>query len=162
MLAVVARNDTCFSSLLTSIDRGAQQRPIHRREALQCWTTGWRRRGLGPLATSGLDCLQLRRQFGVAGLKQADERTRGERAAHRLDFRELVAAAKDFEELRSLLSAIAETTTAYEDDAPRHNRDHPKDEQHTQRQRRPGDQIEDGGGRAFGRNSSWRLQQQGG
>ena len=141
--------------------RRAQQRPVHCRKALQCWTTA-RRLRIGRVGHVRARLSQLRGQFGVTRLKETDERARGERTTDRLHFRELVAASKDVEELRRLLPRASERPQLVEDDPPRHDRDHAQDEEHTQRQGRPGDQIEDGSGRTLGRNSSRRLQQQGG
>lgn len=72
---------------------------------------------------------QLRRELRVAGLKQPDERTRAERAAHGLHFGELVAAAEDVEELRRLPGSAAERPQLVEHDPERQDRRQRENEQ---------------------------------
>ena len=101
MLAVVARNGHALLELVHFDDRA---RSSARSTAVRLLRVG-RPAGasrIGPSAASGVRLAQLGGQFGVAGLKQADERTVAERAADRLHFGELVAAAEDVEELRRM------------------------------------------------------------
>src|SRR6476469_788413 len=84
-------------------DRRAHQCAIDRSQALEsrtrsgsAWIGPWRRfrrRRVLP---------ELRRQFRIAGLEQADERALLEGAADGLHFRELVAAAEDVDKRRGL------------------------------------------------------------
>ena len=96
MLAVVARNGHALLELVDLDDRRAQQRAVDGRQALQSWTSGGRLR-IGPSPSSRRGLAQLRGQLGVAGLKEPDQRAVAERAADRLDFGELAAAAEDVE-----------------------------------------------------------------
>jgi hypothetical protein len=60
----------------------------------------------------------LRGQFGVSGLKQADERTVAERTANGLHFRKLIAAPEDVDELRTVFLGGSVRPELIEDDAP--------------------------------------------
>ena len=111
-------------------DRCAHQGPVHGRQALQSRTSGGRSR-IGSVARVGRRLAQLRGQFGVPGLKEADQRAVAERAADRLDFRKLAAAAKDVQELRGMFVGRAVRPQLIEDDAPRNDRQ--QQEQHAER-----------------------------
>src|SRR5262245_25026381 len=82
--------------------RRAQERPIDSLEASQGWTSaafGWPVFGLRP---------HLRRQFCVTRLKEPDERTRGQRRATGLHFREPRTLAEDREKNRVLFRRARE------------------------------------------------------
>src|SRR5262249_37059663 len=99
--------------------RRAHQRAIDGRDALHGWTSRTRR-WIG--CALGLPRLtQLRGQFGVAGLKESDERALREGSTHRLHFGKLAAAAEDLEELRRLFHAAAVHEDLVENDSPRHD-----------------------------------------
>ena len=78
----------------------AVERAIDGGQALERRTSGGRPR-IGAVRDVGRRVqAELRGELGVARLKEADERTIRERAAHRLHFRELVAATKNVKKLR--------------------------------------------------------------
>ena len=62
-----------------------------------------------PLGSSAGDLTKLRRELGVAGLEESDERAVAERSADRLHFREFVTAPEDVEEAGRLSSRASET-----------------------------------------------------
>src|SRR5262249_55034720 len=125
------------------------------------WTTG-RAGWIGAVRHVGRRLAQLGGELRVAGLEQPDERTLGERPAHRLDFGELVAPAKDVEELRRLAARAAERPPLIEHDAPGDDREEPEYHEHGAGDRgRPGEERDYRYVGSFGRNPSLRLQEQG-
>ena len=126
MLAVVARNGTRSSSLLSSTARRTEQRPVDRVEALERWT----RRG-GGLACRHrpFSCAQLGVQLGIAGLEDPDQRAGRQRRTDSLHFGELRALAEDAEEGRGLLLGAAERPDFVEDDRPGNGAENQQDEQ---------------------------------
>ena len=72
---------------------------------------------------------QLGGQLRVAGLKQPDERTCGERCTHGLDFGKLIAAPKHVEELGRLTPRPPKRPDLIENHAPRGNREKSENEQ---------------------------------
>src|SRR5450631_4900355 len=104
---------------------------------------------------------QLTRELGVAGLKQADERTLLERSTDGLHFGELAAPAKDVEKLRALSRRAPERPRLMKDDAPGYDREDGQDEKNDLGNGAgAGEQAEHNGARAFGYRSPLRLLQQ--
>ena len=126
MLAVVARNVTRFSSLLTSTD---EARSSARSTAARLFKVG-RGAGAPGLAARLLREPKLGGQLGIAGLEHPDQRTERERRADGLHFRELRALAEHLEECRGLLLDPAERPPLVENDPPRNHREEQQEHHH--------------------------------
>ena len=126
MLAVVARNGTRRLELRHLHRRRAQQRPIDRVQALQCWTSGGRRR-LWPARAA--TAAQLRVQLRVARLKQSDERALPRDRADRLHLGELAALAEHLQKRGRLALSAPERPELVKDDAPGNSREEQQDQQ---------------------------------
>ena len=133
MLAVVARNGTRFSSLLTS---ALVARSSARSTASRLLKVGRGAPAAGLASPSGFFCAQLRVELGVAGLEDADERTLRDARADRLHLGELGALAEHLEKRPRVALGAAVLPDLVENDAPGDGGEEEQDEEDALRERR--------------------------